>query len=76
MGLFLRQDGSRSELQSKVATDLRERLKQRQIDTEEHEPTITEDQHETRLAGVFIAILLLVLLGVLLFWLLRLGGII
>ena len=70
MGLFLRQDGGRSELQTKVASDLRERLKERAaIPQDEHEPTMTEDQHETRPAGLIIIVLIiaLVLMGVVMF---------
>ena len=75
MGLFLKQDTARSELQSKIAADLKERLKQREPLDAEPEPAILDDQHTTRPAGVVIAVLLLVLVGVFIVWLLRLGGI-
>ena len=75
MGLFLRQETDRSQLQSKVAMELRERLQQRDLGEGESEPAILEDQHTTRVPGVVIVALLVILLGAFIYWLLRLGGI-
>lgn len=77
MGLFLRQDVARSEMQSKIAADLKERLKDRALVPEvEHEPAILDGQHETRPAGLLISILLLVLLGFVIWLLLAMAGIV
>jgi hypothetical protein len=76
MALFVRQDGGQSELQTKVAADLKERLKERAIEPQaEHEPTILENQHETKKSGIFIAILLFILLGVVIWWVAGLSGV-
>jgi hypothetical protein len=76
MALFVRQDESRSELQDRVASDLKARLNARAMEpADEHEPTILEGQHQTRTIGVAITILLLVLFVAVVWWLLKLGGI-
>ncbi len=64
MGLFIAQDEKRSELQSKVIAELRQKTKQSALDEgrAEHEPRYLENQHETRPAGVVIGLLLMVLL--------------
>lgn len=75
MGLFIKDDNGRSQLQSKVASDLRQRLQDREeIESPEVEPRFTEGTHETRVAGVVIAVLGLVLLIALMVWALKLGG--
>jgi hypothetical protein len=77
MGLFLRQDGGRSELQTKVAADLQERLKARAaLPQDEHEPAMLENQHETRPGGIIVVILLLILLAAVVWFFLGMGGII
>lgn len=76
MGLFLRQEDSRSELQSKIAADLQERLKDRaQVDQEKPDPAILDDQHQTRSAGMVLIILGAVMVVVLVILALRAGGI-
>lgn len=78
MGLFLRDDNGRSRLQSKVQSDLRERLKDHQeldIEAPEVDPRYLEGSHETRLAGVIISLLLLILVIVGLVWALKAAGI-
>lgn len=76
MGLFLRQDDTRSQLQSKVAADLQERLKERAaIEESAHEPAMLENQHETRTAGLVMLILGAILLLAGIFYLLRGAGI-
>ncbi|PLS81738.1 hypothetical protein CYG49_01155 [Candidatus Saccharibacteria bacterium] len=67
MALFLKEDEHRSRIQTKVAADLKERLKDRQLSPQqEHEPAILDNQHTTRGAGILIAVLALVLLIVVL----------
>lgn len=66
MGLFLRQNDQRSELQSKVAADLQQKLRATSLN--EGEPVQTEsrfleNQHETRPAGIVIGLLLVVFVG-------------
>lgn len=76
MGLFLRQDDNRSELQSKIAADLQERLKDRaQLDYEKPDPTILEGQHQTRPAGMILIILAVVFVIVLIVVALRAAGV-
>jgi hypothetical protein len=62
MGLFLRQDENRSELQTRVAAELQEKLRSTpQIDDlDAQESKFLENQHETRPAGVLIGLLILV----------------
>lgn len=63
MGLFLRQDEQRSEVQTKVAAELQERLRAKAaIEQAEVEPRMLENQHQTRKAGMIIAILMFVLM--------------
>jgi len=61
MGLFLRQDEQRSEVQKRVATELQERMRQSSIDQPEVDPAFLENQHQTRPAGVIIAVLIVLL---------------
>jgi len=66
MGLFVRQDESRSELQSKIVADLQQKLHQTaQIegDPSQPEPKFLENQHETRPAGIIIGLLIVVFVG-------------
>lgn len=76
MALFLKQDGGRSELQSRLAAELQERLKERtDIDTKEVDPAFLENQHETRPAGMIIIVLLGIIMVVVCILALRAGGI-
>lgn len=62
MGLLLRNQEQRTRLQTKVAADIEERLTPgRQVQAEVPPPAINENQHKTRMAGVVIAALLVVL---------------
>lgn len=49
MGLFLNQNEQRSELQSKIAADLQERLKTEAVETSDKkpQPAILDDQQQT-----------------------------
>lgn len=69
MALFIRQDENQSRLQSKVASDLQERLNSRaKVSADKPEASILKDQHQTRRPGILIALLVLVGLG-LIIWL-------
>lgn len=77
MGLFLRQDESRSELQQRVAAELQEKLKtDTSLSYEKPTPALLENQHETRIAGKVILFLILALVVAIVVLALRAGGII
>lgn len=62
MGLYLRNDDQRSQVQERVASELQERLKASALKTgDDHESTMLENQHTTRPAGVIIGILIILL---------------
>ena len=62
MGLLLRKEDDRTQLQTKVAADLQQRLAATQpVETHKPEPAILADQHRTRMIGMVISILLVVL---------------
>lgn len=74
MGLFLRQDEQRSEVQKRVATELQERLRQTTtVDTGDHDPAMLEDHHETRKAGMIIMVLLMLLFVALIVFAIRIS---
>lgn len=76
MGLFLRQDDTRSELQSKLAAELQERLKQKpELESKDVDPAFLENQHETRPAGMIIMVLVVLLSIALVVLALRAGGV-
>jgi hypothetical protein len=77
MGLFLKQEDNRTELQTKIAAELREKLaKQPMGDHEQPEPAFLDNQHQTRPAGMILMILsVLVAIAIVLFAL-NAGGII
>lgn len=65
MGLFIGQDEQRSELQSKIIADLQEKARQNSaLEHKDVEPKYLEGQHQTRVAGVIIGALLIVLVAV------------
>lgn len=66
MGLFLKQTEQRSQLQSKVAADLAERMNKRAITTDNtpSQPAFLDNQRQTSpLAWVWIVLGLLVVVG-------------
>jgi len=76
MGLFLRQDGGRSELQTKLAAELQDRLKEKtDIEHKKVDPAFLENQHETRPAGMIIMILVGVVVIVVCILALSAGGV-
>lgn len=76
MGLFLRQEDTRSELQSKIAAELREKLKNQQnTEYEEPEPAFLENQHQTRPAGMILMILGFILAIAIIVFVLNMSGI-
>lgn len=77
MGLFLRQEDTRSELQSKIATELREKLQNQQnVDNKKPDPAFLENQHQTRPAGMILMILGFILVVTLVVFVLRMSGIV
>lgn len=75
MGLFLRQDGGRSELQTKLAAELQDRLKEKtDIEHKKVDPAFLENQHETRPAGMVIMVLVGVLMIAIVILALKAGG--
>ena len=65
MALFIRQDENQTRLQSKVAADLQDRLNSRaKVSAEKPEASILEEQHKTRGAGILIAVLVVIAIGV------------
>ncbi len=78
MGLFLRDDNGRSRLQTKVQSDLNERLKDTKpldIDTPEVDPRFLDNSHQTRVAGVIISVLLIILVIAALIWALKVADV-
>lgn len=75
MGLYLKDQEQRSELQSRVANELQERLKQQQLDSGETDPAFTEGSHHTRPAGMILIILGAIAFIIVILVALRLGGI-
>lgn len=73
MGLFLRQDEQRSEVQKRVAAELQERLRQSTSEQPEVDPAFLENQHTTRPAGAIIGVLLFLLCIALVAFALRLS---
>lgn len=62
MGLFLRQDEQRSEVQQRVAAELQERLRQTALNNKaDTDPAFLENQHTTRKAGMVIIVLVALL---------------
>ncbi len=76
MALFLKQDNTRSELQTKLAAELQDRLKQKtDITAKEVDPAFLENQHETRPAGMVIMVLVALLMLAVIGLALKAGGI-
>lgn len=74
MGLFLRQDEQRSEVQKRVATELQERMRQTSLkDSNEMEPAFLENQHTTRKAGMVIILLVAALCVVIIVFAVRIS---
>jgi len=67
MGLFLKQNESRSQLQSKVAADLAERLNKRalEISDTKPQPAIMDNQRQTSpLAWLWIVVGIIAVVGI------------
>ena len=77
MGLFLRQDEGRSELQSRLAAELQERLKERpDLKADKPDPAFLENQHQTRPAGMVLIVLGVLLVIAIIFFALHVGGVV
>lgn len=69
MGLFLRQQESRSKLQSRLDKELKGKLKQNAtIDQPEVEPQFLDDNHQTTKTGMFIIAAVAVLIVAAVIW--------
>lgn len=66
MALFIRQQDQRSELQERIAAELREKLKnEKQLQYEKPQSNIEDDSHESQHLGpVLVIVAALVFLGV------------
>ena len=74
MGLFLRQDEQRSEVQKRVATELQDRLRQTSLhDANDTDPAFLENQHTTRKAGMIIMVLVVLLFIALIVYAIRIS---
>lgn len=63
MGLMLRNQDQRSEVQTRVAAQLQERLNSAQeIEHKEVDPAFLDNYHQTRSPGALIVILLMLLI--------------
>lgn len=72
MALFLNDKDNRSELQNRVAAELKERLKQKQaVAYDKPEPSILDNQHTTSSTGIIWAIVLVLVVAGLLVYLIR-----
>ncbi len=69
MALFLKQPDKRSELQSRVAEELRDKLNARDLEMGESEPVSTEKTTPTKGAGIIFALLLIGIVVAIVFWL-------
>jgi hypothetical protein len=61
MALFVNREQQRTQLQEKLAADLKNKLNTANIKAEDTPPAILENDHQTRPAGMVIAVLLAVL---------------
>ncbi|MBC7746579.1 hypothetical protein H7Y40_01200 [Pedobacter sp.] len=60
MGLFIRNEGPRTELQARIAAELQEKQKnQPSLEAEKVDPAFLDNQHHTRSAGVILVVLAL-----------------
>lgn len=66
MALFIRQDNSRSDLQNRIAAELREKIKSdKPLEYEKPLNSVEEGTHEARNVGPIVAVLaMLIMLGV------------
>ncbi len=73
MGLFLRQQESRSKLQSRLDKELKGKLKQKTtVDQPEVEPQFLDDNHQTTNTGmVIIVIVALLIVGAIIWFILN-----
>lgn len=68
MALFINRDEKRTQLQEKLAADLKNKLNTTDIRADKTDPAILEDDHQTRPAGMIIMVLLfLLVIGVVAF---------
>ncbi len=61
MALFVNRNEQRSQYQEKLAADLKGKLNTSDIMSEKPDSTMLDDSHQTRPAGLIIAVLLLLI---------------
>lgn len=61
MALFVNREQQRTQLQEKLAADLKNKLNHANVRAEDTPSTMLENNHQTRPAGMLIALLLVVL---------------
>ena len=61
MALFVNRDQKRTQLQEKLAADLKNKLDTADIRADDIDPAMLEDAHQTRPAGMVIMVLLFLL---------------
>lgn len=73
MALFVRQENSRSELQNRIAAELREKMKtQEPIEYEKPESTFVSQTHQSRhLDSIIIIVVAVIVVGIAYLWLSR-----
>jgi hypothetical protein len=62
MGLYINREEKRSQLQEKLAADLKNKLSSSTIKADETDPAFLEDAHQTRPAGMVIIVLVVMLI--------------
>lgn len=68
MALFVKQNGDRSELQTRISSDLQQRLKEKnRIATKKSDPVFMDDKVQTTGYGVVIAVVSIVVIGIALY---------
>ncbi len=62
MALFINREEQRTQLQEKLAAELKNKLSHSDIKADETDPAILEDAHQTRPAGMLIIVLVIVVI--------------
>lgn len=69
MALFLKQPDKRSELQTRIAGELRDKLNARDVQMEDVEPAATDNQTTTKGVGIIIALIVVMVIVGFAIWL-------
>lgn len=69
MGLFLRQQESRSQLQSRLNKEMQGKLKQNAtVESPEVEPQFLDDSHQTTRSGMVLIVVITLLIAAAIVW--------